>query len=190
MNHLTKCLCCDGALEPLIDFGDMPLVNTYDVLDKFPLAVNRCVSCCHLQLSEFVDPNILYRNYSYCSDTGRTARDYFAEFARTVLSYVPNARTVLDIASNDGSQLDAFKEHGLKTHGVEPCENLGEIAAKKGHWIVTQFFERIDFKGEKFDIITAQNVIAHTLTPLKFLEKCREIMHDNSRLFRRLALPA
>src|SRR5262249_25274397 len=108
MNTLDKCLCCGSSLRPLIDFGDMPLVNTYNITDKFPLSVNRCVSCCHLQLNEFVSPEIIYRDYAYCSGTGRTALDYFRDFARTATLYCPRASDVLDIASNDGSQLDAF----------------------------------------------------------------------------------
>lgn len=184
MNELSKCLCCDCDVLPLIDFGLMPLVNTYTVLDKYPLAVNRCVSCCHLQLNEFVDPSILYRDYTYCSGTGRTASEYFANFARTALSYFPTARRVLDIASNDGSQLDAFKELGLGTYGVDPAKNLSRIAAEKGHNIRASFFENTDFGyGTDFDLITAQNVIAHTPRPLEFLKKCSEIMHEQSRLF-------
>ncbi len=160
----------------------MPLVNTYNVKEKFPLSVSRCVSCCHLQLNEFVSPSILYRDYSYCSGTGRTALDYFSDFARTAISYVPNARTVLDIASNDGSQLDAFKEQGLATFGVDPALNLAEIASNKGHHIRAEFFE--DSKiSTRFDIITAQNVVAHTPEPLRFLENCHRIMADHSRLF-------
>src|SRR6266404_5140694 len=95
-----KCLCCNGEVTPLIDFGPMPLVNTYDVKTKFPLSVNRCLECYHLQLHEAVDPDILYRHYAYCSGTGRTALDYFRDFARTAVSYVPKAKTVIDIASN------------------------------------------------------------------------------------------
>src|SRR6266478_935779 len=155
-----KCLCCNGEVTPLIDFGPMPLVNTYIIRDKFPLAVNRCVDCCHLQLHEFVDPKILYRDYAYCSGTGRTAFDYFRDFARTALSYVPQAKRVLDIASNDGSQLDAFKALGLETHGIDPAGNLAKIAAAKGHRITTAFFEdmTVDDEQQCFDIITAQNV--------------------------------
>lgn len=180
------CLCCGRDLQMLIDFGDMPLVNTYDVKEKFPLRVNRCVSCCHLQLHEFVDPKVLYTDYAYCSGTGRTALDYFRDFARTALSYVPKARRVLDIASNDGSQLDAFKALGLSTYGVDPAANLEPIASSKGHAIWTGFFEDVDFNGEgfkDFDIITAQNVVAHTVDPLRFLEGCRKIMDDHTRLF-------
>ncbi len=113
--------------------------------------------------------------------------DYFSDFSRTAISYVPNARTVLDIASNDGTQLDAFKEQGLKTYGVDPAENLAPIAEAKGHKISASFFESMtdEFRQSAipFDIITAQNVLAHTPTPLDFLQKCHSIMADHSRLF-------
>ena len=183
MNTLTECLCCGSPLRPLIDFGEMPLVNTYNVKETFPLSVNRCVSCCHLQLNEFVSPSILYRDYTYCSGTGRTALDYFSDFARTAICYVSDARTVLDIASNDGSQLDAFRELGLLTYGCDPALNLAHIASDKGHVIRTEFFEDASFGNQRYDIITAQNVVAHTPEPLRFLENCSRIMADHSRLF-------
>lgn len=167
---------------PLIDFGLMPLVNTYAVKEKYPLSVNRCTSCCHLQLSEFVDPEILYRDYAYCSGTGRTALDYFASFARTALTYFPKAKHVLDIACNDGSQLDAFKKLGLLTYGIDPARNLSDLSMGKGHIIDVSFFEDTSH-AEAFDIITAQNVIAHTPRPLEFLLKCHDLVDDNSRLF-------
>jgi 2-polyprenyl-3-methyl-5-hydroxy-6-metoxy-1,4-benzoquinol methylase len=182
VNELTRCLCCEGSLLPLIDLGKMPLVNTYHVTDRFPLAVNRCVSCCHLQLSEFVNPEILYRDYVYCSGTGKTALRYFKEFARVAVSYFPQARSVLDIASNDGSQLDAFKNLGLETYGIDPAENLAEISSAKGHQICSLFFEETKL-DRTFDIITAQNVVAHTPRLTEFLEKCASLMDDNSKLF-------
>ncbi len=185
MNELIECLCCRGPLVPLIDFGPMPLVNTYEVKEAFPLAVNRCVSCCHLQLSQFVDPELLYRNYTYQSGTGQTALDFFTEFARIALSYFPTARNVLDIACNDGTQLDAFKTHGLETFGIDPAENLSAISTKKGHKVCSLFFEetRSESLEKPYDIITAQNVLAHTPDPLRFLRKCARLMSDHSRLF-------
>jgi 2-polyprenyl-3-methyl-5-hydroxy-6-metoxy-1,4-benzoquinol methylase len=167
---------------PLIDFGLMPLVNTYDVTDKFPLSVNRCVSCCHLQLSEFVDPYVLYSHYTYCSGTGKTAANYFASFAREAVSYVPNAYTVMDLASNDGSQLDAFKALGLATYGIDPAKNLNKVARAKGHNITDALFENVG-RIAKVDIITAQNVFGHTPRPLEFLIACKDAMHEESRLF-------
>ena len=181
---IDSCLCCEGRLVPLVNFGQMPLVNTYGVTEKFPLAVNRCKICCHLQLSEAVDPLVLYSDYAYCSGTGKTALDFFSGFARTALSYVPNAKRVLDIASNDGSQLDAFKALGLSTSGVDPAANLAEIAKAKGHAITVGLFEETFIpEGTTFDIITAQNVVAHTHRPMEFLSRCTDIMHKDSRLF-------
>lgn len=181
---IDSCLCCEGALVPLVNFGRMPLVNTYGVTEKFPLAVNRCKVCCHLQLSEAVDPLVLYGDYAYCSGTGKTAIGFFTEFARTAMSYVPNAKRVLDIASNDGSQLDAFKALGLSTSGVDPAANLAEIAKAKGHAITVGLFEETFIpEGTTFDIITAQNVVAHTHRPMEFLSRCTDIMHKDSRLF-------
>ena len=181
---IDSCLCCEGRLVPLVNFGQMPLVNTYGVTEKFPLAVNRCKICCHLQLSEAVDPLVLYSDYAYCSGTGKTALDFFSGFARTALSYVPNAKRVLDIASNDGSQLDAFKALGLSTSGVDPAANLAEIAKAKGHAITVGLFEETFIpEGTTFDIITAQNVVAHTHRPMEFLSRCTDIMHKDLRLF-------
>lgn len=183
MSALTKCICCESLLLPLIDFGSQPLANTYQIKEKYPLAVNRCVSCCHLQLNEFVDPKILYPDYAYCSGTGATAHEHFANFAKLSLGYFKQARTVLDIASNDGSQLDAFQKLGLETHGIDPAQNLNGKAAMKRHQIRTGFFEEFKYWGDKtFDIITAQNVLAHTPTPFEFLQRCTEIMHDQSKL--------
>lgn len=185
VNELTKCLCCESYLVPLIDFGPMPLVNTYAVEQKYPLSVNRCVSCCHLQLNEFVDPEILYWDYAYCSGTGRTALDYFNDFARTAVhQYFPAAKTILDIGCNDGSQLDAFKALGLRTYGIDPAGNLQPISSARGHEVLVEFFEQREFTyGQTFDIIVAQNVIAHTPEPIRFLRRCEQIMHDTSRLF-------
>jgi len=180
----TSCLCCGGALTLLIDFGPMPLANTYDVTQEFLLKVNRCTECFHLQLSESVDPQILFHEYSYFSGTSKTALAFFEEFADLALSYVPGAKSALDIACNDGTQLDAFKKRGLTTDGVDPAANIVKGTRKKGHVVREALFEEAVFPdGQTFDIITAQNVIAHTPRPLEFLKKCAELMHEQTQLF-------
>lgn len=181
---IPKCLCCDGELVELIDFGAMPLANTYSVVEEFPLVVNRCRECCHLQLNESINPSILFSDYVYCSGTSETALEFFDDFAQMVMESSPKATSALDIASNDGSQLDAFKRRGLTTAGVDPAENLCEIAARKGHVVYVGLFEHIKFQDYvKFDIITAQNVLAHTPDPMAFLLNCKKLMHEGTRLF-------
>lgn len=180
--ELTACLCCGGALEPIIDFGPTRLANTYGVAEEFPLAVKLCGVCYHLQLSHAVAPAVLYGDYFYRSGGGRTARAFFDWFARMALKAAPQQTTVLDIASNDGAQLDAFKALGLVTAGIDPAANLADAARAKGHWVEVGLFEDTPVAG-KFDLITAQNVLAHTARPLAFLQKAAGLMHDKSRLY-------
>ena len=130
---LNKCLCCNGDLTNLLDWGKLPLANNYNVKETYPIKLNQCKSCFHLQLDETVDPEILFRDYPYFSGTSKTSLDYFDEFAETALRYYPDASSVLDIACNDGSQLDSFKKLGLETYGIDPAENLLPVSSKKGH---------------------------------------------------------
>lgn len=182
--HIPRCLCCEGLLVPLIDFGAMPLANTYSVTEPFPLSVNRCTSCFHLQLNESVSPAILFRDYVYCSGTSETALRFFDDFAAMTLGYVPDAKSALDIACNDGTQLNAFKRRGLATTGVDPAANLVETARANGHEVLCDLFEHVVFApGLRFDIITAQNVLAHTPEPVEFLWNCKRLMHGGTRLF-------
>jgi 2-polyprenyl-3-methyl-5-hydroxy-6-metoxy-1,4-benzoquinol methylase len=179
---IEKCLCCEGEIKSLINYGEMPLANNYNVKERFPLEVMLCKNCNHIQLSEAVDPDILFKDYPYMSGLPKTSIKYFKDFAENTLRYFPEAKSVLDIACNDGAQLDSFKELGLNTFGVDPAENLVPIARNKGHHVVCSKMEEYD-RGRTFDIITAQNVVAHTSTPDKFLLRCKEVMSDSSYLF-------
>ena len=138
-----------------------------------------------------VDPDLLFKDYLYVSGTTKTLRDNFKWFADFVLEYAANCRwnwpnprinSVLDVACNDGSQLDCFKsKQAIETYGIDPAENLYELSSKN-HDVKCEYFDSVFF-GFKFDVIIAQNVFAHNSNPKKFLDDCEEIMHDNSFLF-------
>ena len=194
-HHIDRCLCCDGDnLNLLLDLNKQPLANSYHdnskKLEKYPLGVNLCQDCYHIQLTDVVDPDLLFKDYLYVSGTTKTLRDNFKWFADFVLEYAANCRwnwpnpkvnSVLDVACNDGTQLDYFKERGVETYGVDPAENLWELSSKN-HDVKCEYFDSVFF-GFKFDVITAQNVFAHNSNPKKFLDDCEEIMDDYSFLF-------
>ena len=190
--QLTECLCCGGErLKLVLDLKEQPLANSFkktaeETEPYFPLRLNICEDCTHLQLSHAVNPDLLFKNYLYVSGTSQTLRDYFDWFARRTQEYFEKVpTTVLDIACNDGSQLNSFKALGLTTYGIDPATNLHELSSKN-HEVVCDYFKEkyvYHFKMKKLDIITAQNVFAHNDYPLDFLKMCREIMHDTTRLF-------
>lgn len=189
--ELTECLCCGSQhLERTLDLGTQPMANSFiqDPESKeltFPLVLNRCIACSHLQLSHAVNPDLLFKNYLYVSGTSQTLRDYFDWFANFTVGYFTGTPTsVLDIACNDGSQLNSYKKLGLKTYGIDPAVNLHAISSKE-HEVVCDYFKQqyVDHYQNRVDIITAQNVFAHNDYPLDFLLQCKEIMHDSSVLF-------
>jgi len=186
-----KCFCCDNTnLKTILDLGNQPLANNYHdgsiFQEEYPLRLNLCDRCFHLQLSHTVNPDLMFKHYLYVSGTTQTLKDYFDMFAKKTLEYNPEAKNILDIACNDGSQLDPYKRLGLNTYGIDPAMNLVPTAVAKGHEVVCDYFNinTIDkFNDIKFDIITAQNVFAHNKYTVDFLISCKELMNDNSILF-------
>ena len=186
----TECLACGTSdLRSILDLGKQPLANNYhngETQDEYPLNLNLCQSCYHLQLSHTVNPDLMFKNYLYVSGTAKTLRDYFDYFASKTLEYLPNATKILDIACNDGTQLDSYLKLGLQTYGIDPAENLYEDSKLRGHNIICDYFNSDTshkFEGKTFDIITAQNVFAHTSYTVDFLNTCKEVMDDDSLLF-------
>jgi 2-polyprenyl-3-methyl-5-hydroxy-6-metoxy-1,4-benzoquinol methylase len=189
--ELNECLCCGSEkLKLVLDLNEQPLANSFKKTAEedeptFPLRLNICEECTHLQLSHAVNPDLLFKNYLYVSGTSQTLRDYFDWFAKETLTYAPDAKTVLDIACNDGSQLNSFKALGLKTFGIDPAENLHSLS-NANHEVVCDYFTdkyNYHYKNKNLDIITAQNVFAHNSYPLEFLQQCKEVMSDTSVLF-------
>jgi SAM-dependent methyltransferase len=187
-----NCLACgSNHLIKSLDLGSQPLANNYlnskyDEEKKYPLCLNLCSECFHLQLTHTIDPDIIYKNYLYVSGTSSTLREYSKWFANFVKEYVDdfNNNTVLDIGCNDGTQLDYFKTIGFVTYGVDPAENIHENRKNKHNVICDFFVPKITDKlNGNFDVIIAQNVFAHNPEPLSFLDTCNKLMHKNSTLF-------
>jgi SAM-dependent methyltransferase len=191
-----RCLACDSEhIHSALNLGLSPLANSYketkDTADaRYPLAVNLCYECFHLQLSHTVDPAIIYKNYMYATGTNNTIQQYcewFADFVREYNNY-HLASTVLDIGCNDGTQLDYFAELGYKTFGIDPAENLHDRISPK-HNATCDFFGpdavyKLKMPGlVRYDVITAQNVFAHNPNPVEFLQAVEKLMHSDTLLF-------
>jgi SAM-dependent methyltransferase len=187
----NTCLACgSNNLIHSLDLGKQPLANSYlttkdEDEQTYPLGVNLCSECFHLQLTTIVDPELIYKNYLYVSGTSNTLKDYSNWFANYVNEYCNKVNNrVLDIGCNDGTQLDCFKTLGYDTWGIDPAENIYPTSSKN-HTIVCDFFSDkvLPKLNTSFDAITAQNVMAHNPNPLEFLINCRELMSNHTKLF-------
>tara|TARA_A100001515_G_scaffold22342_1_gene17018 strand:+ start:590 stop:1804 length:1215 start_codon:yes stop_codon:yes gene_type:complete len=187
--RLDRCLCCDSEnIDMLLNLNEQPLANSYhredEVLDEYPLGVNICNNCFHIQLTHVVNPDLLFKDYLYVSGTTQTLHDNMKWFVDYVLETTNFGKdnTVLDIACNDGTQLNYFKDKGFKTYGVDPAENLHKLSSKN-HEVVCDYFRDGWSSFGLVDVIVAQNVFAHNSNPKEFLDECEAIMHDDSVLY-------
>jgi SAM-dependent methyltransferase len=200
-NITNNCRVCGIQTKSLLDLHSQPLANYYHLPYEFPkdypLHLQYCPHCFHVQLNCTVNPDILFKHYLYVSGTSKTGAAYFADFAKNALQPYINTEMpvrVLDIACNDGSQLDAFKQVGgemgieIQTVGVDPAENLAPISISKGHSIYCEYYDEDTNKQllsahGKFDIVVAQNVFAHVYYPMDFLKACKEVLHPEGTLY-------
>lgn len=188
----TCIICGNNEMIELVDLGKQPLANgflkTKDIDEKkYPLSMYRCEKCYHNQLGYIIDPKELFTEYIYVSGTAKSNHQHFEWFAKKINEEFLDIKDkkILDVASNDGTQLDKFKELGWDTYGVDPAKNISEIAIKKGHNIKIGFWGEEEFIDlpDKFDIIVAQNVTAHVPDPVKFVSKFFEKMTPKTRLY-------
>lgn len=189
MLPLHNCLCCNSTqLTLILDLGQQPLANNLkssiaEKVELYPLALNVCTECFHAQLSHAVDPKLMFQNYLYVSGTTNTLKEYFKWFANYVI-HDCYPKTVLDIGCNDGTQLNYFKEHNIKTYGIDPAQNLVDVARSAGHDIENAFVdENYNTNNQQYDCIIAQNVFAHNSNPYQFLMKCYEMLSDDGTLY-------
>ena len=192
--QIKSCLACGSSkLFLQLNLGTQALANNcIDNLQidepEFPLAVNRCEDCFHLQLTHAVDPMLIYTHYLYVSGTSKTGRDHFEWFANFAQEYMGlEASSVLDIGCNDGTQLDYFKALGLQTYGIDPAKNLYETSSKN-HKIYCDFFgpnliDTLVKDKVRPDIIVAQNSFAHNPDPVAYLTSLKQIMNYDTRFF-------
>lgn len=189
--EIKACLCCNnGNLRQVLDFKYQPLANnSLSSLDEservYPLKLNFCNECTHLQLTHAVNPDLMFKNYLYVTGTSQTMRDYLSYFVDYTLGQCETTiPSVMDIACNDGTLLDIYKERGCATFGIDPSENLYPISSKNHHVDLAYLNESHgELWPNKFDIVVAANVMAHNSYPKQFLEICKSMVKDDGLIY-------
>ena len=191
---IDQCLACGSThLELVLDLNDQPLANNFQASNTdedvfYPLAVNVCKHCYHLQLTHAVNPALIYTHYLYVSGTSQTQQEYMSWFAKFASEYFKSTPSnVLDIGCNDGTQLNYFKDLGSQTFGIDPAQNLHEVSSKR-HRVMCDFFnaesaDKFHKAYGKMDCVIAQNSFAHNPDPLGYLTSLKHVIADDGLFF-------
>ncbi len=190
----TKCRICENPdLKPVISLGKSPLANSLlsqEDLSKeeetFPLEMVYCDNCKLCQLSYVVPPEKMFSNYLYVSSTSESFRKHFELYADNLISLfnLRPSSLVVDIGSNDGVLLKPLKEKGIRVVGIEPAENVCEIARTNGIDTINGYFnenivEDISKMKGKADVITANNVFAHIADIKSVAQNVKKLLKDD-----------
>jgi hypothetical protein len=177
----TNCrICGKKELKEYISFDNMPLPNNLfktqeEALNcnKFPLKVNYCNNCGLSQLSEVVDPRVLFNHYVYKSGVSQGYINHCKQMVDTfkekyTLSSGSSADFLIDVAGNDCTLLEQFKEKEphLRLLNIDPAKNLCKICRDKGINAIDEFLTINTAIGVVksyglAQVITATNVTAH-----------------------------
>lgn len=179
MSDTKKQSVCRSCGEPLsatiLDLRAQPLANK--LLNnpreahrelRFPLDLKVCPSCSLMQLGHTVPPEALFSDYLYFSSVSdamvahasRATESHQREYALGGDSFV------VEIASNDGYLLKNFVNSGVPCLGVEPAQNIADVALANGIPTLQKFFtedtaEQIVRNYNQADLILGNNVFAH-----------------------------
>ena len=170
---IRACRICESdELTKILDLGAQPPANSLrrnlDVLlPAIPLVLCQCDVCGTVQLTETVSPEYLFHDYVWVTGTSDGARAYSRVFCENVLSRCPAKKlAVLEVASNDGTFLQRFRERGHDVVGVDPAKNVAAMAEESGIPTIADFFglevaRRIVADRGHSDVVFARNVIPH-----------------------------
>ncbi len=200
---ITTCRICNSKnLKPFFDLGAQPLANSLlsradEPEQLYPLALTFCGDCNLVQLTETVDPNILFSNYVWVTGTSKGANEFSEKFYTELssragagdASRAGNAKSsyVLEIASNDGTFLKPFIKNGWQVLGVDPAENFVEMAnhagvpTKRAFWSKAAAEEVVREKG-KAQVLFARNVLPHVANTRDFVEGLALALDDGGTL--------
>lgn len=167
------CRICDSTdLVPALDLGLQPWANHFLKREEvgkeptYPLALQFCRDCSCVQLDYTVPKEVMFSDHTYVSGTTKTLANHFLETAREVHEQRLGGRTgcsVLDIGSNDGTQLAQYRSLGFTTLGVESCERVADMAKANGIETVVDYFNEDVVRqiGKTFDVVSASGVFFH-----------------------------
>lgn len=170
--------------EPFFDLGRMPLANSFLSAaaefageQSYPLAAAACPTCGLVQLNYVVPAEQLYRDYIYVSSTSEAVRAHAEMLAESLIDQYGwgPSDLVVEVASNDGTVLKAFKNKRVRVLGVEPARNIAAIAEADGVPTVAEFFNTNTARVIRADhgpaaAILGRHVFAHVDDVHGFLE--------------------
>ena len=156
---------------------------------KFPLILALCNECDYLHLPYVLNPEASYTDYVYETQITVGLSQHYLDYAKEIVSFsgIRKGSFMVDLGSNDGTMLHAFKECGMKVIGVEPNEQIARIANQRHLETINDYFQsaiadRIVNEYGKASIVTANYMYANIDNVIEFTGNVKRLL-DTEGLF-------
>lgn len=175
------CRACDaGPVRPFFDLGEMPLAGGFLSAEqvaaerRYPLVISLCEACACVQITDPVDPAVLFADYSFKTGTIPALVQHFAGLADWMqATYAPAC--VVEFGANDGTLLAALEERGIRAVGVDLAVNVTAMGRAEGRRLITGAFTgalvpQLREEVGEASIVSGSNVFAHNADPGTILD--------------------
>jgi len=194
---IVGCRVCEFQdLSLILDYGEVALADSFlnsgadvEKEKKYSLSLVICNNCKHVQIDEIVDPKLMFSNYPWETGISKSIVEFSNEMSEKLIALFKilepeSLPKVFEIASNDGSLLNVFKNKGCEILGVDPAANIAKKANDKLITTIPKFFnyntaKEIVSKYGQYDICIARNVLAHVNELHSLVEGIRLILKDD-----------
>lgn len=186
-----NCRVCDSTdLDLAVDLNDQPWCNHFLRKDElgteryYPLRLLFCHRCHTPQLDYTVSKETMFGDHTYLSGVTKTLSSHFQTVAKEVdqrfFKHIEH-KHVLDIGSNDGTQLQHYKSLGYEVLGIESSKGIASMANAAGIETLNDFASEQLLRGfsKKFHVINAAGVFFHLEDLHAITEGIREVLRDD-----------
>ena len=191
----TECrLCGSSDLVEAVPMEPLPLATPVSQYSGFasddpvfreaiPLSLHLCKACGCLQVLHVCNRELQYPNYVYTTTSSLGLPDHFIAYAQEVVEKwsLKKKGLAIEIGSNDGVLLRAFKQQGFTILGIDPARDIAAHATEQGVPTLPEFFEpdiaaQILHEYGEASIILSNNVIANIDNMQSFIQAITSLL--------------
>lgn len=191
---MKNCRFCSTNLEnTFADLGMSPLSNAFIEKNKadkkeefYPLKVYVCKECFLVQIPEYSSPEEIFKEYAYFSSYSDSWLEHASKYTDMMVNRFgfDKSSLVVELGSNDGYMLQYFQKKNIPVLGVEPAENVSEVAVEKGIPTLVEFFNtktanEMKEEGKMADLLMGINFLAQIPDLNDFVKGMKTVLKPN-----------
>ncbi len=188
--RISRCRACGSStLVETLNLGQQALTGIFprsisEAVETSPLQLVWCTDCSLLQLAHSCEPTVMYgANYGYRSGLNRSMVDHLGRKAQALeaIGALKSGDAVLDIGSNDGTLLSAYRTKGVRLIGIDPTAEKFREHYPKGAVVNSSFFSKEGFfklSDDRAKIITSIAMFYDLDDPRALVREVHECLDD------------